>query len=115
MISHVFLTSTSSIALRLTFLRIDLEPKVATSLGEYQSMRKSRRYCSHAYQTVATPPSREVRTRRKVRQLSVRSYLKGLVRQHVHTFVAIKHVTAGLVEPLGNLFGNTQGHSMVQD
>lgn len=32
MISHVLLTSTSSIAFRLTFLRFDLDPKVATSL-----------------------------------------------------------------------------------
>ena len=40
--------------------------------------------------------------------------MKGLIRQHVHTFVAIKHVTAGLVEPLDDLFGNTEGCSMVK-
>lgn len=33
MVSHVLTTSTSRMALRDTFLRVDFEPRVATSLG----------------------------------------------------------------------------------
>lgn len=41
-VSHAFCTSTSRIALRETFLSEDLEPRVATSLSEYQLLIAAR-------------------------------------------------------------------------
>ena len=69
MVSHAFCTSTSRMALRETFLRVDLEPRVATSLAHISI--ESHRSAAFAerediYQTVATPYLRDVSTKRRV-------------------------------------------------
>ena len=54
-------TSTSRIALRLTFFRFDFDPKVATSLLLSMDCVGKEDLVA-PYQTVATPLSRDVRT-----------------------------------------------------
>lgn len=45
MVSHALATSTSRMALRETFLRVDLEPSVATSLCGHVNTSKELRRC----------------------------------------------------------------------
>lgn len=56
-ISHVFLTSTPRMDLRLTFLLLVLDPRVATSLRCQPSKSIASLHGDNAYQTVAIPPS----------------------------------------------------------
>jgi hypothetical protein len=60
MVRHAFGTSTSKMAFRLILLELDLEPSVATSLPLSSVMTRKRKV--RAYQTVATPYLRDVRT-----------------------------------------------------
>lgn len=85
MTSHVLGTLTSRMALRLTFFKFDREPKVATNLGR-QWLKTAVCLDLSSYQTVATPFSREVRTR----DMSVwlMSLQKGRISQ---TFMTVEH------------------------
>lgn len=65
-VSHAFCTSTSRMALRETFFSEDFEPSVATSLSSNVSEATQYHSRDNAYQTVATPYLREVRTVRRV-------------------------------------------------
>lgn len=69
--SHAPWTSTSNIALRVTFRSADREPRVATSLPWSMRSIISEGW---AYQTVATPCFRDVRTARRLESI-------GLMRQ----------------------------------
>jgi hypothetical protein len=61
---------TAQISLRSTFLSVDFEPSVATSLGEVVRGVFWRSEVRFTYQTVATPCLREVRTmRNRVREV----------------------------------------------
>lgn len=63
MMLHVFGTSTSKIAFRLIFLEFDRDPSVATSLSmSAQCWDWGFIGIVSPYHTVATPPSRDVRT-----------------------------------------------------
>lgn len=59
---HVFGILTSRIAFRLILLEFDREPSVATSLFMSPISKVGLIGRVKAYQTVATPPSRDVRT-----------------------------------------------------
>lgn len=79
-VSQALGTWTSMIAFRLTFRSIDLEPRVATSLFE---VSKTLENGAIAYQMVATPCLRSVRTaagQQKTDGVSVK-----------HTLMAVKH------------------------
>lgn len=74
MVAQAFWTSTSTMALRVTFLRLDLDPRVATS------------------QTVATPYLRDVRTVKEQDQSVARdSEAKAIAL----TFSAVEHGCRG--------------------
>lgn len=60
-VSQALGTLTSRIAFLLTFLRLDLEPRVATNLHGL-ALLETVRETVITYQTVATPYLREVRT-----------------------------------------------------
>lgn len=84
MARHAFCTSTSRMALRLIFLKLELAPRVATSLDMCQLRIHRPKTLLETYQTVAMPYLREVST------VSVSMGLHGAAGGDV-TFVAVEH------------------------
>lgn len=79
--------STSRMALRLIFLSLEVEPRVATSL-KMSAWICLEIYSHYSHQTVATPYFREVRTTNVVRTLEASNTYSTCRR----TFVAVEHL-----------------------